>query len=200
MPDRSKLVTLRIRNLVCIGPEGLEIALDNIVCLVGRNNTGKSTVLRAYELAQSSKPLTRHDPCQWTPVGDFPEVELIVNIPDGTPNVDEKWKKASGGLKLVRSRWQWKDIETKPVRQTWDPAANGGGGEWAEDGKAGGADNVFNSRLPEPLRVGSLGDAYDEHGQLLKLILGPVAKRLKQLQETPWSALQAAIAAVCRTA
>lgn len=93
MPDRSKLVTLRIRNLGCIGPEGLEIALDDIVCLVGRNNTGKSTVLRAYELAQGGKPLTKHDPCQWMPAGDFPEVELIVHIPDGILNVDEKWKK-----------------------------------------------------------------------------------------------------------
>jgi ABC-type polar amino acid transport system ATPase subunit len=200
MPDRSKLVTLRIRNLGCIGPEGLEIALDDIVCLVGRNNTGKSTVLRAYELAQGSKPLSKNDLCQWTPAGDFPEVELVVHIPDGILNVDEKWKKASDGLKLVRSRWQWKEIGSKPIRQTWDPAGNNGDGEWAEDDKAGGADNVFNSRLPEPLHVSSLGDAYDEHGQLLKLILGPVAKRLKELQETPGSPLHAAIAEVSKVA
>ena len=53
MADRSKLVSITIRNLGCVGPEGLIVQLDNIVCLVGRNNTGKSTVLRAYELAQS---------------------------------------------------------------------------------------------------------------------------------------------------
>jgi putative ATP-dependent endonuclease of OLD family len=200
MPDRSKLVTLKIRNLGCIGPEGLEIALDDIVCLVGRNNTGKSTVLRAYELAQGSKPLTKNDLCQWIPGGEFPEVELVVHIPDGILNVDEKWKTASDGMKLVRSRWQWKEIGSKPVRQTWDPMANEGAGEWAEDDKAGGADNVFNSRLPEPLRVSSLGDAFDEHGQLLKLILGPVAKHLKELQETPGSPLHTAIAEVSKVA
>ena len=200
MPDRSKLVALKIRNLGCIGPEGLEIALDDIVCLVGRNNTGKSTVLRAYELAQSCEPLKEIDPCQWTPDGDFPEVELVVHIPDGMLNVDEKWKKTSDGLKLVRSRWQWKERGSKPVRQTWDPAANGGAGDWADDGKAGGADNVFKSRLPEPLRVKSLGDAYDEHGQLLKLIFGPVAQHLKELQETPGSPLHTAIAEVSKVA
>jgi len=129
MPDRSKLVALKIRNLGCVGPEGLEVALDDIVCLVGRNNTGKSTILHAYELAQGSKPLTEHDPCQWTPVGDFPEVELIVHIPDGIANVDERWKKVSGGLKLVQSRWQWKEMGAKPTRQTWDPVASGGVGE-----------------------------------------------------------------------
>ena len=48
---RSYLVKLKVCNLGCIGPEGLEVSLDEIVCLVGANNTGKSTVLRAYEAA-----------------------------------------------------------------------------------------------------------------------------------------------------
>jgi predicted ATPase len=200
MPDRSKLVTLKLRNLGCIGPEGLEVALDKIVCLVGRNNTGKSTVLRAYELAQGSKALGEGDRCQWTPDGDFPEVELVAHIPEGIQNVDAKWKTVSDGLKLVRSRWQWRDVGTKPVRQTWDPQANGGSGDWAEDGKAGGADNVFNSRLPQPLRVDSLGDAVAEHTELLKLIIEPIANDLKQLQETSGSPLQRAIEAALKVA
>src|SRR5882757_9179589 len=189
MPDRSKLVTLKIRNFGCIGPEGLEVALDNIVCLVGRNNTGKSTVLRAYELAQGSQVLTDQDWCQWTPEGDSSEVELIVHIPDGVQNIDAKWKQEKDGMKLVRSRWIWREMGTKPIRQTWDPET----GDWAEDGKAGGADNVFNSRLPQPLRVGSLQDALKEHDELLKLVTEPVAQELKILQETPGSDLRQAI-------
>ena len=55
MAERSKLVRMRIRNIGCVGPEGLTIDLDNIVCLVGANNTGKSTALRAYELALGSQ-------------------------------------------------------------------------------------------------------------------------------------------------
>ena len=200
MPDRSRLVTLKLRNLGCIGPEGLEVALDKIVCLVGRNNTGKSTVLRAYELAQGSKALGEEDRCQWTPDGDFPEVELVVHIPEGIQNVDAKWKTELNGLKVVRSRWQWKEIGSKPIRQTWDPLANGGAGEWAEDGKAGGADNVFNSRLPQPLRVESLGDALAEHTELLKLITEPIANDLKLLQETAGSPLQQAIEAALEVA
>ncbi len=196
MADRSKLVILKLRNLGCIGPEGLEVALDNIVCLVGRNNTGKSTVLRAYELAQGSQVLTDQDRCQWTPDGDFPEVELVVHIPDGIQNVDAKWKQGQDGLKLVRSRWVWKEMGVKPIRQTWDPEA----GDWAEDGKAGGADNVFNSRLPQPLRVGSLQDSLKEHDELLKLVTEPVAQELKRLQETPGSDLRQAINAVVAAA
>jgi len=196
MSDRSKLVTLKLRNLGCIGPEGLEVALDNIVCLVGRNNTGKSTVLRSYELAQGSQVLTDQDRCQWAPDGDFSEVELVVHIPDGIQNVDAKWKQEQNGLKLVRSRWLWKEMGVKPTRQTWDPEADC----WAEDGKAGGADNVFNSRLPQPLRVGSLQNALKEHDELLKLVTDPVAQELKLLQETPGSDLRQAVNAVVTAA
>lgn len=196
MADRSKLVTLKIRNLGCIGAEGLEVALDNIVCLVGRNNCGKSTVLRAYELAQGNIPLTEQDRCQWTPEGDFPEVELVVHVPDGIPNVAAKWKLSQDGMKLVRSRWVWSEPGTKPVRQTWDHELS----EWAEEEKAGGLDEVFGSRLPQPLRIGSLQDPSNEHNELLKLVTEPVVRELKQLQDTPGSTLRVAMLAVVTAA
>jgi putative ATP-dependent endonuclease of OLD family len=52
--NRSKLVRIFVRNIGCIGDDGLSIDLDNLVCRVGKNNAGKSTVLRAYELAKGS--------------------------------------------------------------------------------------------------------------------------------------------------
>ena len=53
--NRSKLVRMFVRNIGCIGPDGISAALDDVVCIVGRNNSGKSTLLRAYELAQGSE-------------------------------------------------------------------------------------------------------------------------------------------------
>lgn len=55
--NRSKLLRMTVRNIGCIGNEGVEIELDNIVCLVGKNNAGKSTILRAYELAKGTASL-----------------------------------------------------------------------------------------------------------------------------------------------
>ena len=52
--NRSKLVRITVRNIGCIGNDGVEIELDNLVCLVGKNNAGKSTILRSYELAKGS--------------------------------------------------------------------------------------------------------------------------------------------------
>lgn len=54
MSNRSKLLKLRVINVGCIGPDGVEIALDNIVFLVGKNNAGKSS--RGTGPAQDGPP------------------------------------------------------------------------------------------------------------------------------------------------
>ncbi|MDY6835024.1 MAG: AAA family ATPase [Chloroflexota bacterium] len=192
MPEHSKLVRMRIANLGCVGPEGLTVELDNILCLVGANNSGKSTVLRAYELAVGSETFSSADLCQRAE--DNPAtVEIWVHIPEGTPNIAEKWKTSENGLLLVRSKWEWsKENSWKKVRRTWDPELD----DYAEDGKASGLDTVFSSRLPTPFRIGSLQDPKDEHQKLLTLILQPIADKLDKhlLDET--SELSKALAAV----
>jgi putative ATP-dependent endonuclease of OLD family len=191
---RSKLLNLTVKNLGCIGPEGVHVALDNVVCLVGKNNAGKSTILRAYELA--IKPTLFSGPCdrcRWAPEGEPSVVELDVHIPEGVANVDEKWKTPSGKHFVVRSKWEWKPDESF-VRKTWDPTNC----EWSDGAKAGGADNVFKSRLPRPLRIGSLQDASETQAVLLALALSPFAKELGDLQKDPTSDLAKSVSDLSR--
>ncbi|WP_310619813.1 ATP-dependent nuclease [Flexibacterium corallicola] len=190
MGERSKLLTLRIKNLGCFGSEEVEIALDNILCLVGQNNAGKSTVLRAYELAHTPSLFDPElDRSQFCAEEDSAVVELDVHVPEGTlGNIDEKWKIIKGEQRIVRSRWSW-DRLGKPTRQTWNPEID----DWAADGKAGGADNVFKSGLPQPLRIGSLEDAEQTETTLMALALGPMGKRLKEVSEQPDSDLSKSI-------
>lgn len=116
MPKASKLVRMTIRNIGCIGNDGLTVELDNVVCLVGKNNAGKSTVLKAYTLAQGEESfLAERDRCQHAPEGAPSEVELEVHIPPGIGNVEEKWKRAEGDLLIVRSIWRWEAPEFKKV-------------------------------------------------------------------------------------
>jgi energy-coupling factor transporter ATP-binding protein EcfA2 len=187
-----------VRNIGCIGNDGVEIWLDNIVCLVGKNNVGKSTILRAYELAKGSVSFdASRDRFQHANEDQPSEVILEVHIPDGIGNVDAKWKTAQAGLLIVKSRWQWAAPAYKPVRTTWDPTAGEGGvGAWAEDKKAGGADNVFSSRLPRPLRIGSLEDAAKTEETLLTLSLAPLLESIEKEQRDNSSLLARAIAAV----
>ena len=127
---RSKLLSISIKNLGCIGKEGLTVFLDNILCLVGNNNTGKSTVLRAYELAVGTEKYDIiDDPSKLS--DEDTEIEISVHIPEGIGNIAEKWKLVDGDLRIVKSKWTW-DNKGISNRETFDPEK----GEYSSDGNA----------------------------------------------------------------
>ena len=181
---------MKIVNLGCIGPGGLTIELDNILCLVGANNCGKSTVLRAYELAVGTEAFSKEEDLCHRADGKPASIELWVHIPKGIENIAEKWKTPENDLLLVRSRWEWSVETNAKTRQTWDPEINDFG-----DDKASGLDNVFSSRLPKPFRIGTLDDPAEEHEKLLELVLQPVADKLKAKLEDSKSDLSKALRA-----
>lgn len=193
MAERSKLLNISVRNIGCIGEEPVVVSLDEIVCLVGRNNAGKSTILTAYQLAKNKLPFTSNERHQHAPADSPSEIELEVHIPKGLGNIDEKWKIAREGNLVVKSKWSWLPPEYKAVRQTWDPSLNEGKGAWNPDEKAGGFDAVFGSRLPEPIRIGSLDDAMKSEAQLLKMALTPLSSDIAREQGSQASALSKAL-------
>ncbi len=171
---RSKLLNITIANLGCIGNEGLTVSLDNILCIVGDNNSGKSTILRGYELAVGTQSYSHEkDYCKRSN-GENTRIEISVHIPEGTNNIAEKWKEKQGEHLVVKSRWEWDSNGTKS-RQTYDPEIN----DYSDDGNAAGLDNVFNSRLPVPFRIGALENPQTELKNLLKLIVDPIAENLR---------------------
>jgi len=183
--ERSHLVRMHIKNIGCIGNDGLTVELDDIVCLVGANNAGKTTVLRAYELAVQQEKLDIKD-FNCNANGKPATVELWVHIPKSAGNIDEKWKEETDdGLLLVRSKWEWPTEGGKPIRSTWDPEIQ----DYADDGKAAGLDTVFNSRLPKPFRIGSLDNPEEEHKKLLNLVLEPIINKYKEIIENEESDL-----------
>ncbi|WP_082512117.1 AAA family ATPase [Rhizobium sp. Root1204] len=189
---------MTIRNIGCVGNDGLEIELDNIVCIVGRNNSGKSTLLRAYELAKGVVTFVLAEDRFQHAASDQPsEILLEVHIPDGIGNVDPRWKTDRDGLRIVKSRWQWSAPDFIRTRTTWDPTdGENGEGDWSADGKASGADPVFTSRLPRPLRIGSLDDAQKTEEMLLALALGPLLTNVEKERNNKDSPLFKAIASV----
>jgi len=106
--------------------------------------------------------------------GDNTHIEISVHIPEGTNNIAEKWKEKQGEYLVVKSRWEWDQSGTKS-RKTYDPEIN----DYSDDGNAAGLDNVFNSRLPVPFRIGALENPQAELKNLLKLIVDPIAENLR---------------------
>ncbi|HOM61621.1 MAG TPA: AAA family ATPase [Anaerohalosphaeraceae bacterium] len=194
MPEHSRLVKMRIVNFGCIGPEGLEIELNNIIALVGPNNTGKTTVLRAYEAAVNNEKLNESEiyiDADGKTTNQPTSVEIWVHLPEAVTQdyIAEKWIKKEGDLRLVLSKWEWTFPDYKSVRTTWDPEIE----DYASDEKAAGFDSKFSSRLPQPLRIKALTGPEAEHKALLSLILEPIENKLKSLIEDQNSDLKKAM-------
>lgn len=74
-----KLIELKIRNFGCIDEKGITIKIDNIVVLIGPNNVGKTTVLKAYEVFKNSGSVLTSDDFYQNNENNPVEID-IVNI------------------------------------------------------------------------------------------------------------------------
>ncbi|MCQ1779422.1 AAA family ATPase [Neorhizobium galegae] len=185
--ERGKLRSLSVRNFRCIGPNAVKVDLDDIVVLVGPNNSGKSSILRAYEIAVSegSKPgnLRQEDFPNGQINPDEPtEIELVTEVVHGDPG--KHWigdldgrPIAGGGRKYVKEKWVWNGIG-KGTRYGWNVEKQG----W-DDKKPWGYANVANARRPavHPVRAFDPPEAQAKqiHDLLSKAIVGS-AKALER--------------------
>ncbi|MED1742218.1 ATP-dependent nuclease [Bacillus paralicheniformis] len=178
--QRPRLKKLIIKNFRSIGRVPVEIELDEIVVLVGPNNVGKSSILRAYEVVMSDgskkSQLTLDDFPNGEVNSEFlPEIELQTIVYDNTPG--EKWIDDTSGEKLVRECWTWSE-PGKPKRRGFNVIK----GDWDDDSVPWGAANVANSRRPQPHRVDAFQDPIDQTNELVKMITSILQDRVKSLK------------------
>ena len=128
---KPRLIKLIVKNFRCIGSTPVSIDLDEIVVLVGANNVGKSSILKAYEIAMSdgskSGELTIEDfPRNTIDPLNLPQIELHTIVYD--IRVGEQWlHKTNEEEWLVKERWTWEAVG-KGKRQGWDVTLNDGNG------------------------------------------------------------------------
>src|SRR6266542_219514 len=175
----SKLRKLVIQNFGCIGQTPVEIELDAIVVLVGPNNVGKSTILRAYQaITQSASPKLTLEDFHERKVdpNNPPTVELFTAVVEDLPG--NKWIQKIDGENIVRERWVWMETEAPAKRQGWD-VTKGSGGEWS-DNVPWGAPNVANSRRPTPHRIEAFADPAKQIEAVAKLLMQVLQERIGQ--------------------
>ncbi|WP_122500668.1 ATP-dependent nuclease [Pseudomonas viridiflava] len=178
-----KITKLLIKNFGCIGPEGIAVDIDKIVVLVGANNSGKSTILRAFEVVTEGQKLSQDDfyNRQIVP-GALPEIELHSIVIDDNKPGDEWCGVAPNETWVVKERWSWAGANVDPVRIGYNVTL----GRWAEtadkEKMPWGMKSVSNSRRPKPHRVNTF-DSPEAQSKaitsLLKSLLEEDIKRIK---------------------
>lgn len=178
--QKPRLIKLIIKNFRCIGTKPVSIDLNDIVVLVGSNNVGKSSILKAYELAMSQGSNEGKLKIEDFPNGiidgeNLPEIELHTIVYDNTPG--ERWiTELSTGEKLVKERWVWaKEGESK--REGWDAQTK----NWSEQ-VPWGAPNVANSRRPEPHRVDAFAPPEAQAKVIKELLMKAINDKVKNLK------------------
>lgn len=181
---RPRLHKLIVRNFRSIGPTPVEIELDDIVVLVGPNNAGKSSILRAYETVMSHGSKDGKLGIADFPEGivnpeRYPQIELQTVIYHDAPG--KRWiSKLPSGESLVRELWTWESPNKDPIRRGFDVDK----GEW-DEAVPWGAPNVANSRRPQPHRIDAFQHPDEQAKAIAELVLSLLKERIKQLKSAP---------------
>lgn len=184
---RPRLQKLIVRNFRSIGSTPVEIELDDIVVLVGPNNAGKSSILRAYETVMShgskeGKLLISDFPDGIVDPTKLPQVELHTIISHEAPGA--QWiEQLANGEMLIREQWIWDSPNKDPVRRGFDVTK----GDWDEK-VPWGAPNVANSRRPQPHRIDAFQHPDEQAKAIADLVLSMLKERIAQVKSDPASA------------
>lgn len=181
---RPRLNKLKVRNFRCIGPSPVEIELDDIVVLVGPNNAGKTSILRAYEVVMehgSEKGELTTD--------DFPNGKIEANSP---PTIEletvvfektapgARWVRTDPGSNemFVREMWTWNKAGT-PKKVGWDVAEN----NWHTSEGPWGAPNVAQAYRPQAHYVSAFRKPEEQATEVVDLLSKAIKERVKELSK-----------------
>ncbi|MBU1413916.1 AAA family ATPase, partial [Myxococcota bacterium] len=182
--NRPRLHKLVIKNFRSIGNTAVEIELDDIVVLVGPNNSGKSSVLRAYEIVMQHGSKEGRLNIDDFPNGvidtmNLPQVELQTIVFDKVPG--DRWiLETKDNEWLIRERWTWSSPNQEPMRQGFDVKKN----DW-DDQVPWGAPNVANARRPRPHRIDAFSSPDTQATAIASLITGILKDKLTSIKSDP---------------
>lgn len=182
--SRPRLHKLTVKNFRSIGRDAVEIELDDIVVLVGPNNAGKSSILRAYQIvmqhgSKEGKLSIEDFPNKIVDPNNLPEVELQTVVFDKAPG--DRWiHNTTDGEWLIREKWVWDSPNKDPVRKGFDVEKD----DW-DTQVPWGAPNVANARRPRPHRIDAFALPDVQAEEIAKLIVGLLKDKLSSIKSDP---------------
>ena len=172
-----KLIELQIRNFGCIDEKGVTIKIDNIVVLIGPNNVGKTTVLKAYELFRSSGAAQTIDDFYQNNENNPIEIAGIFNEinEEDKVQIGEKWIYLSGdNEEVIKYKWVWNKSGEKGKKYSWNNEEE----KWVAGGM-GGWDTKIASCIPLPLKISPFDDSEQLERQIVEILTSAVKDNVK---------------------
>lgn len=178
-----KLVELRIKNFRGLGggQNVINFKDSNIIFLIGQNNVGKSSFLKAYKFFVDSKQKATVDDFFNHDVSNAIEIEgdFIVEENDGEivefsaePDWIASWVQVETNLITVKKVWDQVDGSFKKFTKKPD-------GSWQRNG-FGGLDTLFQRYAPTPISINALGSEEELEVQVNKLIEAEFLKKIEE--------------------
>ena len=182
-----KLLKLKIQNFRCLKGDKnvIDFSKSNILFLIGQNNVGKSTYLRAYEFFVASKQTAQKEDFYNYDTNTPIVIEgIFLKEDDDDGNVDfygtgrtadpdwvNKWVNDEN---LIHVRKTWKIVNAIGAKETYSPSRN----EWVTNG-FGGMDSLLTKYAPTPIFINAMEDETSLEEKVNKLIQDQYLKKLK---------------------
>jgi predicted ATP-dependent endonuclease of OLD family len=182
-----KLQKITIKNFRGLKGENntIDFSNSNIIFLIGQNNVGKSTYLRAYEFfVNPSQSAVKEDFYNYdisNPIiiegwflkekDDDDDEDLQKDGKKIDPKWADKWVGSDGFIKIRKT---WNDIG-KFKKETFSPSEN----KWVDNG-FGGMDSLFTKYSPTPIAINAMEDEASLDGKVNKLIQDSFIKKVRE--------------------
>jgi len=181
---RPRLNKLTVSNFRCIGSQPVEVELDDIVILVGPNNTGKTAILRAYEVVMQHGSIEGQLTIDDFPNGkidqaNLPTIELETVVYEKTAP-GERWVRTDPRTNemFVREKWMWSEPGS-PKKVGWDVALS----DWDASEGPWGFPNVAQAYRPQPHYIDAFRRPEDQASEVVKLLSKAITERVKGISK-----------------
>lgn len=175
-----KLIELQIKNFGCIDENGITIKIDDIVVLIGPNNVGKTTSIRAYEMFANSGTILKIDDFYQNNENNPVEIAGVFGeiTNEDKQQIGEKWiYKNNDKQDVIKYKWRWEKSGVKGEKYSWYDKE----GKW-EKGGMGGWDSKIASCIPVPLKISPFDDSIQLKNKIVELLTSAVKENVKNDQ------------------
>lgn len=175
-----KLIELQNKNFGCIDENGITIKIDDIVVLIGPNNVGKTTSIRAYEMFANSGTILKIDDFYQNNENNPVEIAGVFGeiTNEDKQQIGEKWiYKNNDKQDVIKYKWRWEKSGVKGEKYSWCDKE----GKW-EKGGMGGWDSKIASCIPVPLKISPFDDSIQLENKIVELLTSAVKENVKNDQ------------------